>query len=152
MKTIHFYKLSILFLVALNLTFISYLFFTLPPKSPHRRGHDFQNEAIKILQLNEKQVEKFEDLAFKHSQDMEKVQTNQLERTKEYFEIKDTTSKSDSLLNLIKEGEAQKIKITKNHFNDIKNILTTEQLPNYYKFEREALNKILLQKRPKPER
>lgn len=152
MKTLQFYKISALVLLVLNVALVGVFFFTSqrPPHEPPQ-GNNFLNEAIEVLQLDEKQATSFEELALNHNQEIENIRNKQLEHTKEYFETKDT-SKSDSLLNLIKEGEAKKITITKNHFEDIKNILKTDQLPNYQEFEREALNKILLQKRPKPER
>lgn len=147
MKTLQFYKISVLALLILNITLMGF-FFLNPKKPPHRQEHRFLNEAIEILQLNEKQAKKFEILAKEHSQDMEIIQVTQSELTTEYFELTKNKNKSDSLLNLIKKGEIQKIKITKSHFEDVKKILIKSQLPNYSEFEREALDRILLKKRP----
>ena len=150
MKTLQFYKISALILLLLNVIMMVYGFI-IPPKPPNEKNH-ILNHVIEILQLNEKQEETFKKLAIQHDKNMEVVQTNQLEWTKEYFEQKNNPVQSDSLLSLIKEGEIQKIKITKKHFKDVRNILTSSQLPNYEEFEREVLNEILLKKRPKPKR
>ncbi|AFM04574.1 hypothetical protein Fleli_2195 [Bernardetia litoralis DSM 6794] len=153
MKTLQFYKISTLVLLVLNLVMMGFFFlnFHRPPHGAHQEN-DFLNEAIEVLQLDEKQATSFEKLAMNHNQEMESIRNKQLEHTEEYFETNNDTNKSDSLLNLISEGETQKIKITKNHFNQIRNILTSKQQHNYQKFKREALNKILLQRQPNQRR
>lgn len=150
MKTIQFYKFSALALLILNVSLLGFFFFT-SHHLPHSK-HGFLNETIEILQLNEKQAEKFETLAKSHHQKMENVQQKQREWIKTYFNSA-IDSVQKSLLRSIKEGEEQKIKITKQHFEEVKTILTPSQFSNYTSFEKKALDRLLLpkmdRKRPK---
>jgi hypothetical protein len=130
------YKLIIALLLALNLLQLAtYLF---APQSQQPQKDKFQDVAIKILNLNEEQQQRFHHFAQEHGNKMMPLYKKQSLLTVQYF-----NQPSDSLLNLIAKLETKKIIATEQHFSEIKSILNQSQVANFEKFKKEALQNIL---------
>jgi len=148
MKKEFIYKVCIIILFALNLIQIGGFLISSsrPPRlgreegmhgpMPERRG--FMEETIKMLDLNEEQRIKFSEFAKTHDLQIRALQEKQKDLISSYF-----YQSSDSILDLIKDIEAQKIKFTQIHMDKVKSILNKDQYKNFEKFKENALNIIL---------
>jgi len=154
MKKEYIYKICIIILFAMNLIQVggSLINSSRPPRFEEREGtegrermprpmsdkNDFQQKAIRMLELNNKQKIKFSELAMAHDMRIRALQKEQRELIGNYF-----NKPSDSVLNLISNIEVQKIKFTQRHLNEVKSILNEDQYQNFKQFKRDALRIIL---------
>lgn len=148
MKKEFIYKLCIIILFALNLIQIGGFLISSsrPPRfegeegmqrhMPGKRG--FLEETARMLELNNDQEIKFSEFARAHDLQIRALQEKQKELISSYF-----YQSSDSILDLIKNIEAQKIKFTQIHMDKVKSILNKDQYKNFEKFKKNALNIIL---------
>lgn len=134
MKKETIYKIAIGILLAVNLL---QLYKFLPPI----KQDVFRDKAIQMMNLNEKQKELFKNFAEEHRSKMDALYNKQTQLTSQYFD-----KPSDSLLHLIAKIETEKITVTEQHFSKIKSILKKEQIPQFEKFKKKALNLILKEK------
>ena len=135
MKRETFYKLAIAVLLVLNILQVIPFFL----KSKHS-GHafHFREKAIQILNLEDDQKAVFLKLTKTHNTKMKALFEEEKEVTNTYFK-----NPSDSLLNSIALIETEKIKVTNQHFSDIKHILKESQLEHFEDFKKRALQIIL---------
>lgn len=132
------YKITIGVLLALNLLqLIGFLFAPKPQRMRVQKGH-FENEAVQILNLNNEQQKKFINFAEGHRDKMKILYDQQTELASEYFH-----QPNDSLLDLITKIETEKISTTQQHFSDVKSILNQNQISDFEKFKKKALQSIL---------
>lgn len=140
MKKESLYLSIIVLLILVNaLQLSSFFFHSNPPRLPeHNHSQEFRERAVEILNLTKVQKEQFFILAEKHNAQMQKLIENENELTIAYFN-KPTEKGLDALLSI----QSKKIKLTDNHFADIKSILSKKQLSNYEKFKKEAIKTII---------
>ena len=148
MKKEFIYKICILILFALNLIQVGGFLLTSsrPPRFENRESMDrrmpdkrnFMEETARMLDLNNEQKIKFSEFAKAHDMQIRTLQKKQKELISSYF-----YQSSDSVLDLIKNIEAQKIEFTQTHMDKVKSILNKDQYQNFEKFKKNALNIIL---------
>ena len=139
MKKEIFYKIVISVLLGLNILQVSIpLFFS---KGHHHRQHSFEKNIL--LNFDESQREVHRNLAKTHKKQMKELQKAQKEGVFSYF-----SAPNDSLLREITAFEAEKITITEQHFSDIEKILKPNQKEAFEEFKKQALLKIVNEKRP----
>ncbi len=136
------FKIIIIVLLALNT--LQLAGFLLKPKPLHKS--EFRDIAATILMLNETQKSKLYNFAETHNSKIQGLLKKQNQLLPQYFD-----TPNDSLLQLITKIETEKIKITKQHFSNIKSLLNKEQLLNFEKYKKEALLNILKADKPKKE-
>lgn len=155
MKENRFYKIAFIAMFTLNLLVLSFMFFSKPQRIPLRgnrpgRAANFQH-AKKTMQLDDKQYEKFKDLAKQHGQKMISINKKQKSLLVPLFN--QIEGNVDSLrMQKLGALEQEKIKVTLDHFQDIKSILREEQYDGFNSFKKKV-SIILLsngKKRPHP--
>ncbi|MBP1840650.1 hypothetical protein [Formosa algae] len=128
------YKLIIGLLLGINLLQMGTFMFN--PKPPQQ--DKFQDLAIEILNLTAAQQQTFLDFAHEHRNKMVNLYKKESRLVTQYFE-----TPSDTLLSTISKIEMEKIQATEQHFLDIKSMLDTNQVSEFARFKKEALNSIL---------
>lgn len=130
MKSNTLLKIAFLIMVALNITLIAMMFgkqkMLLQRKSP-----EIKSVIIKKLQLDEKQIEIYSELAENHHQGMSKINQAKKLLIREYFSFLKSEdqnfSTQDSLLTEINILESEKLIMTYNHFEQLKEICNPSQ-------------------------
>ena len=103
------YQLIIVTLLVINTVQIGY---TLSTKNKRQKSNNHPKpDAVEILHLDEKQNMQFKEIGREHGKAMNKLRSQQKKCVESYF-----LASSDSLLNCIKDIEAEKIRITEEHF------------------------------------
>lgn len=134
MKKETLYKIVIGVLLLLNLLQIG--FFLVGRRPPPDRNRNF--DPVKILHLDKKQADQFLEISISHHEKMVKLQDLQKLATENYF--KNSTTEE---LEELKKLHTEKLKITNDHFNEVKSILKPEQLPYFQRFKDKALHIII---------
>ncbi len=153
MKILQFYKYATFSLLLLNLGLIAFLLLRPPGPPNHRLPGKAIKGANSVFEFDETQRKAFRKLVDEHIEKIDGFDRNQRDLLKPYFYQHLDTNKTineDSLLNLVLESERQKIKVTYQHFDDIKGILKPEQKANFEEFMKGALSFILNNKRKRP--
>lgn len=146
---IKFYRNLSIVLLCINLALLAF-FFLMPPPHHHPRTPN-GNHAKKHMSLTEQQQDKFMLLATQHQKQMIHYNQQQHSLIEQYFSPlinPNIVIHSDSLLTAIKRLEEQKVTITYQHFEDIKNILQENQYTLFEDFVQKSIN-IILQRREK---
>lgn len=143
------YKYIILGLVGLNVAIL--VFFLEPKPRPRHQppNGNFQSEVIEMLHLNNQQASTLRALADGHKEEIEKINARQASLLTSYFESLDDTLErvnKDSLLNHFQQSEKEKIEMTYQHFQDIKELLNPEQLPYFEVFMNKTTDRFLIGK------
>tara|TARA_R110002126_G_scaffold286177_2_gene437652 strand:- start:4558 stop:4971 length:414 start_codon:yes stop_codon:yes gene_type:complete len=136
MKRETLYKVTVIVLLILNLAHISFLVLNKKPQKNFHKNH--KQGAREVLLLDHIQDTQFKEFSKKHNESMILLRDEQKQLVKNYF-LKPT----DSLLNRIKNIEAEKIKITEKHFENMRSVLKEDQLSYYKDFKHEILKSIL---------
>lgn len=155
MSQLKFYKGAVIALIVLNLSLISFFFFTKPKGGPPQRNspHNFQEEIRKTLNLNDAQVIDFERLAKEHSTMMEAINVEKSSLLKSYFDHlknESTSTTKEDLLTMIEKLEGDKIKYTYKHFEDLKTSLNEDQSDKFEEILEKLINKLVISKRKNP--
>lgn len=98
----------------------------------------FAQKAPRLLQLDDEQSQAFSRLAKQHASNIAKLKKQQNQLTERYF-----MQPSADLLDEIAEIDKQKVSLTESHFNDVYQLLTPEQQPNFSAFKQAALQVII---------
>jgi len=142
MKDTQLYKYTTWFLLAINIGFLVFLFFSMRP--PPDRLEGLSKHMIQVLQLENEQLPTFTTSVEKHKQQVSDISIQQKQVLRKYFEtLIGVPADQEALLQQIQELERQKVKNTYQHFQEVKNMLTAGQLPSYKKFMGEAMDKML---------
>ena len=147
MKQLNFYKYTTLALILLNLSIIAFFIFTKPhpsnmPPKGGRGGHEFKNQIVDVLQLDEMQFEKFEQSAQKHSEVMDVIAQQEHKLVKAYFQTLSSSNPdilNDSILVELELIDKSKLVSTYKHFEEVKSILNKDQEQYFEKFLNEAM-------------
>lgn len=146
MDKLKFYKIATGCLLLLNIGILAFFFFTKPDRKPPRGNLRFQNEAIRILDLNKDQEQQFLKLVEVHGQQILSKDNELKELLKSYFKALKNDSPSnneETILSRIQATEALKLKLTYQHFKEVKSLLKQDQLDRYKTFVDEAMNKVI---------
>ncbi|MGH1337994.1 MAG: hypothetical protein ACRBFS_17870 [Aureispira sp.] len=138
-----FYRNLSIVLLCLNLALLAFFFLMAPPPHKHRHHH---KHAKELLQFDDQQQEQFRQYANKHKQQITTYNKEQRLLIEQYFSpltTPDVSIQSDSLLIAIHALEKQKIQSTYQHFQEIKDILRTDQLPSFKQFVNNSMTVIL---------
>lgn len=146
MDQVKFYKYIIFGLVGLNVAVLAYFLLSKnhPPNRPPFRNA--QAEVIEILGLNDDQASAFRAFANAHGDQMEAIKRQQEQLLIPYFaSLSDsaTTINQEELLKQYQQLERDKIEFTYQHFQEIKNLLEKEQLPDFKLFTDKILRRLL---------
>ncbi|WP_417602462.1 hypothetical protein [Owenweeksia hongkongensis] len=155
MKKLEFYKIGLITMVVLNLALVSFLVFNNPQSHSHshdREDGHFRKRAIQILDLDKEQLKQFKDLATLHHMEMIKMEDQQKELLRPYF---NQLSTGDGVLNedsrrKVSELDRQKLELTYNHFKEVKAILRPNQYPNFEIFLSQAIDELLMDEKSSP--
>ncbi len=153
MNQAKFYKYAAWSLLLLNVVIIAFFFLTKPGPPPPKQGINFQSEVIDLLQLEGQQVTTFRKLATEHYQKSKSINDQQQKLLLPYFENLIDPSMAineEDILSQFQELEGEKIKITHQHLQDIKNILDDTQIPHFERFAKRFIDQILIEKEKKP--
>ena len=149
MKELTFFKIGFCVMVLLN---ILLLFVLLSPfhSRPGLESHSLQHKIINRLQLDKNQENEFLLLAKDHNSEITSRMTTQKEVIDQYFnplfQINQLPA-NDSLLDTIGTLENEKIKLTYEHFQKVKQLLTAEQKQKFSPLLSDALIILLESKR-----
>ena len=135
MKKDTLYKLIIGILLLLNLLQIGFFLVGKKPPPPNRnQGFD----AVKILHLDKQQADQFLEISISHHEKMVKLQDLQKLATEKYFK-----NPTEAELAALKNIQSKKLKVTNEHYEEVKGILKPEQLPYFHTFKEKALQIII---------
>lgn len=146
MKTLQFYKYTTWGLLALNLLILA--FFIARPL-PFHGGM----RAIDTLKLDDQQHTEFLVSAQKHERLIKEIQIEQKEILHTYFnQLVASSAQLDTThsLTTYEALESQKIKVTYQHFKEIKNFLREEQYADFEQFMNRMLKRILPESKKNP--
>ena len=151
MKQLKFYKIAFFAMLLLNVFVMGILFFK-PQKPNHPKKYKkgiVIKHAQEIMHLDDEQVASFKELAKKHGKGMKELDAKQRKFLKPLFQNIDKSNSMDSVT-LQKAGnyQSEKIKLTLEHFKEIKSILKEDQYDDFNTFIKKA--SILLLSSGKP--
>ena len=148
MKTTQLYKYTTWFLLAVNIGMLLFLFFTMRP--PPNREEGLAEHMKQTLNLTSEQMPIFTSSTEKYKQHVNMVSTQQKQILRAYFlTLVDVPADKEALLLQLQQLEKQKIQNSYQHLQEIKNILSPDQIPDYKQFMAEALE-IMLSDKKKP--
>lgn len=151
MKESRFYKISTLVLLIINIGLITFFIINKPKHPPMEGNTPFQQSAKNILHLTEEQDKAFVQLANQHMQLMRTINKDQADLLKPHFStiLNDSSQMIPTeTLEQFSALERKKVVNTYQHFLDIKDMLTPEQMPHFKHFMNQAVQRILLQETP----
>lgn len=147
MKELKYYKYAIGGLILLNMVMLAFFVITKPKHPRPAPPSNFKSHVVNLLHLNAKQETAFNELAQDHHQKMDAFDKQQQALLLPYFQSLSTSSitiNEEIVLNEIQQLEKEKIKVTHQHFKDLKAILTDDQFPHFEKLTQEFINQVLL--------
>lgn len=154
MKVSKIYKFATWALLLLNIALLAF-FFLAPPPHMNRGNGPSKGIGKNMLNLDDEQKDLFQASANKHQRLMESLSKDQADLLNAYFDNLITftdQSQKDSLLSNFTNVEAQKLELTYEHFEEVKEILTDDQLENFEKFISELLNRTVLKRNRRPKK
>lgn len=146
MKTISFYKWALGGMFMLNLMLLVFIFLGRPPHGhQHDSGGAFKDQSIKDLKLDKKQIDRFSAIVKEHHMNMVQLKEDQQMALLPYFHHLIDSSNTDlnTQLNEFLSLEKQKITITYQHFEAIKQLLKPDQAPHFEGFMKRATDLLL---------
>lgn len=153
MSQLTFYKYASGGLLLLNIVVLAFFLLTKPGHQPQPPSNNFQSEVIDALDLDTQQASAFRALAEDHNQQMRSISGQQQQLLMPYFESLTSSSPtidSEGVLNQFQQLEREKIEVTYQHFQEIKSMLTKEQLTGFETFMDTFIHTLLLDKKKNP--
>jgi hypothetical protein len=118
-------------LIVLNIGVVIFFLLNKRPHSPHGP----REKIINILSLNDEQINSFDNLIESHQEKRHVLSDNIQEAKKEvYKNILDKGNDQDSLLEVLGKKYIALEKLHIQHLNDIKKILSKDQIPAFKRF------------------
>ena len=136
------YKWSTIFLLLINLGMLTFFFATKPA---HRTEGRFRKNVKEELHLKSSQENLFLKSAEKHEESISALNNQQKELWIAYFNTLKTTTNStekDSILSELQQIELQKLKVTYQHFEEVKLFLNQSQMDGFEIFLDRILERI----------
>ncbi|WKN42750.1 hypothetical protein [Tunicatimonas pelagia] len=153
MRQLTLYKYTTGGLLLLNIAVLAF-FLLAKPKPPRRPPSDnFQSRVINMLDLTDQQVPTFKELANAHNQKMRSIRGQQQQLLLPYFEsLTDSsiTIDQEGVLSQIQQLEKEKIEVTYQHLQDLKSMLTKEQLADFEEFADMLIGRLLIDTKKNP--
>ena len=135
MKKTNFLKLTLIGLLLLNLSTLSFIFFKYNKSDENRKSNKPDQLIINKLEFNNKQENSYKILIQKHRQQINIKQETILNyKNNLYKKLKNNSSSKtqiDSLITKINKQQKNIELINYNHFLDIKGICSQKQIPAY---------------------
>ncbi len=135
MKKTNFLKLTLIGLLLLNLSTLSFIFFKYNKSDENRKSNKPDQLIINKLAFNKEQENSYKILIQKHRQQINIIQETILNyKNNLYTKLKNNSSsktQTDSLISKINEQQKNIELINYNHFLDIKGICSQKQIPAY---------------------
>ncbi|MEO0470946.1 MAG: hypothetical protein AAF206_15065 [Bacteroidota bacterium] len=159
MNQVSFYKYLAAALFVLNILVLGFFLKMGPPGAQHPRAGNsregFRERAIDLLKLDAEQTVLFNELAQDHAQSINAISEEQKQVLTPYFQSlvdNDATISQDSLLLEAEALQGQKIAATYLHFFEVRSILHEDQQVHFEAFMKRAMQVLLLNRRPDPNR
>lgn len=143
MEKSNFYKYAFLLMIGFNLLLLVFFVVNRPKHGP---GIGNRLNAKELLHLTNSQSDIFLGLAQEHIVEMKNYSVDQSKLLQRYFSQlykKEGASQRDIILEEVQQIERKKINLTYKHLQEVKNILTDDQLPFYEEFAKNAIGRIL---------
>ncbi|MEZ4776901.1 MAG: hypothetical protein R3D00_27250 [Bacteroidia bacterium] len=153
MNQVKFYKYAIWSLIGLNITILAFFLMLRPQPRHHNPNGNLRSEVIEMLHLNTQQASQLNASAEKHTQKMNEINDRQFRLLSPYFGRLITSSENndtESLLNEYQQLEKEKIEVTYQHLQEIKDLLNDDQMPYFEEFMIKTTDRILLGKKKSP--
>lgn len=144
------YKWSTIFLLLVNLGMLTFFFATKPAHPTEGR---FRKTVKEELNLNSSQEKLFLKSAEKHEESISTLNNQQKELWIAYFNTLKTTAnykEKDSILTELQQIELQKIKVTYQHFEEVKSFLNQNQMEGFEIFLDRILERITKKEKNMP--
>gem|GEM_PF-4129836 len=133
-------------MLALNMSVLAYILLDRPHDRP--RPGDRRAEISDRLRLSGEQRVLYLESAERHRTEIESIERLQRRTAEEYLQtLKEVNTKPDSLSLLVSrysELETEKLKITYDHFKELKSLCSNYQLKNFEDIVDEVLGSILI--------
>jgi len=135
MTKLNFYKYASLVLLLLNIGVAVFLLSNKDSRPDKHRGEKGGLRIAKMLDLSDVQSQQLKTLGKAHHSELQNAQAEHKEAIKKYLTSTavDSTSK-ELLLQKVCQLEINKVQLTKQHLEDIRALLTADQLPQYQDF------------------
>lgn len=154
MKTIKVYKIGLAAMVILNIVLVSLFVQDRPPRRPNRASSPVMARIIDQLQLDEKQQERFAEMAKTHQETLRRLQRMQKELVREYLahlkEVEIPEEAENRLLDQIQALEVKKVQLTYNHLNELKGICSPSQSQRFAALVDELSESLLSREKAPP--
>jgi periplasmic protein CpxP/Spy len=147
-----FYKIVISMLLLINIGILAFLWTDRRNEGPmhghHRMGPPPPDRMIiERLDLNDKQIDQFDELKHEHHSEMVAIQRQSAQLHKDLFLLLKTkdvdTIHRDSILRQLQVLDTRKELATFDHFQKLRSILVPEQQANFDEFVEELSRRLL---------
>lgn len=125
------YRIGFFALLVINVALV--LFFVSMPKPPSQ-GANIMEEVSSKLDFNEEQKNRFVAMAKLHREQMMALNKQERELTREYFSHlrqENQEAKLQDLVNSIQTVQESKLKLTYDHFEEVKTICNADQIAHF---------------------
>lgn len=125
------YRIGFFALLVINLALV--MFFISMPKPPSQ-GANIMEEVSSKLDFNEEQKNRFVAMAKLHREQMMALNKQERELTREYFSHlrqENQEAQLQDLVNSIQTVQESKLKLTYNHFEEVKTICNADQIAHF---------------------
>lgn len=145
MNQLKFYKIGLILMVILNVVIVGSIFFkTKKQHTPVAEKRMAFKHIKEVLKLDEAQFKSFRASATKHRKSINAIDKEKKMLLKPVFEnFNGSSIVNDSILSKAANFQKQKIQLTLNHFEEVKNILREDQYAAYARFVKMASVKLL---------
>lgn len=146
------FKIGFFVMLALNIGVLAFTLLNRPHNRP--RPGDRQVEIANRLRLNEEQRGLYFKSAKNHRTEIESIERLQRSTAEEYLQtLKEANAESARLSLLVSrysELETEKLKITYDHFKELKSLCSNYQLKHFEDIVDEVLGSILIRSKNSP--
>lgn len=156
MTKLNLYRLISLILLVVNLSLTVFLYLN-RPEARGRDGRDNPERLVEALGFGAAERTAFEDSKTRHQEGMRELTEQKGDQLRAYFAALLPGSTTDStqqalLLARIDSIEAARIQLTYQHFEEVKNLVRSENEAAFGDFVKKALDRLLItdNKRPGP--
>lgn len=138
----HIYKIGLLAMLIVNVTLLFLMFSRSKP--PMEGGKGLMGKISNKLNLDKEQETTFFKLAKKHRREMEKIEKEQKQLIKNYFNFLHTSevnlNEKSRITEELKSLEAQKLEVTFQHFEELKSLCDDTQKAQFKTIINEIIN------------